>query len=221
VAFPRKLLHGREEIALDLRPHWWFLFEPFVALLGAVIVGGLIIYFLGDNDGLGWDILKYGGGVLVVVVLAWFVIRYLKWANTNFVVTTDRLIYRSGVLSKRGIEIPLERVNTVFFHQGIFERMIGAGDLSIESGGETGMQKFSDIRRPSAVQNEIYRQMEANDSRQYDRLDQSIRSLGSDDAGDRGQSIPQQIEQLDALRQKGLITEEEFAAKKAELLQRM
>lgn len=220
MAFPRKLLHGDEEIALDLRPHWWFMFEPVAALLGAVIVGAAVIYFLGDDDGLGWDIVKYGAVVLVVVALVWFVIRYLKWTTTNFVVTTDRLIYRSGVLAKRGVEIPLERVNTVFFHQGMFERMIGAGDLSIESGGETGMQRFSDIRKPSTVQNEMYRQMEANDSRNFDRLDDNIRSLATSGAG-REASIPEQIQQLDELRTKGLITDQEFAAKKAELLQRM
>ena len=71
------------------------------------------------------------------------------------------------MLAKTGIEIPLERINTVFFNQSIFERMLGAGDLAIESGGETGKQTFSDIRRPSLVQNEIYRQMEANNTRMY------------------------------------------------------
>ena len=85
-------------------------------------------------------------------------------------ITTDRLIYRHGVLSKHGIEIPLDRVNTVFFSQSILERMVGSGDLVIESAGEIGRQDFSNVRKPSAVQNEIYKQMEANENRKFDRV---------------------------------------------------
>ena len=101
--------------------------------------------------------------------VVWFVFRYAEWVTTNFVVTTDRVIYRSGVLAKHGIEIPLERINTVFFDQSIFERVLGRGRPAIESAGETGTE-FSDIRRPSFVQNEIYRQMEENENRKFDRI---------------------------------------------------
>jgi uncharacterized membrane protein YdbT with pleckstrin-like domain len=223
VAFPTKLLHRNEEIVLDLRPHPWYMFEPLAAVLGAVVIGLVVLYFVGDNAGAFWTFLKSIAGVLVLGCLAWAGLRYLRWRNINFVVTTDRLIYRSGVISKRGIEIPLERVNTVFFHQGVFERMIGAGDLSIESGGETGMQRFSDIRHPSEVQNEIYHQMEENENRKYDRIDANIDRKLTTHAAPRGEppSIPEQIERLGELRRKGLITDQEFQAKKAELLERM
>jgi Short C-terminal domain/Bacterial PH domain len=116
-------------------------------------------------------------------------------------------------VAKKGIEIPLERVNTVFFNQTVFERMLGAGDLSIESGGETGKQSFSDIRKPSAVQNEIYRQMELNNTRMYGGRHEPQPAVAV--------SIPDQIAQLDALRQQGVLSEAEFAQKKAELLKRM
>jgi len=76
----------------------------------------------------------------VLIALASFVRRYLMWINTNFVLTTDRLIFKQGIVAKKGIEIPLERINTVFFHQTVFERMLRAGDLSIESGGESGKE---------------------------------------------------------------------------------
>jgi len=138
------------------------------------------------------------------------------------VVTSDRLIYRHGVLSKHGIEIPLDRVNTVFFRQSIFERMVGAGDLVIESASETGRQRFSNVRKPSAVQNEIYRQIEANENRKYDRVGVSA-AAGTTAAqtADDTESIPAQIRQLDELRKQGLLTEEEFTRKKQQLLDRM
>ncbi len=207
----RKLLNDDEELVLDLHPHWWFLIEPLLALVAAVVLG---VYVLSRGDPPA--VLEAASGVLVLVTLAWFGIRYAQWVTTHFVVTGDRLIYRHGVLAKHGIEIPLERVNTVFFSQSIFERMLGSGDLVIESAGEQGRQAFSNVRKPSAVQNEIYRQMEANENRKFDRIGQG---QGRGDGGT--QSIPDQIEQLDELRQRGVLTEAEFQAKKADLLRRM
>jgi uncharacterized membrane protein YdbT with pleckstrin-like domain len=211
VAFPSKLLNQGEEVVLDLRPHWWFMAEPTAALLGSIVLG--IVLIAADIEGTLGTVLSVAVIVLIVGSLLWFAARYARWATTNFVVTTDRLVYRVGVVAKKGIEIPLERVNTVFFNQTVFERMLGAGDLAIESGGETGKQTFSDIRRPSLVQNEIYRQMEANNARMY-----AGRTAGQPLTGG---SPADQIERLDDLRRKGLITEAEFAEKRAELLRRM
>ena len=90
------------------------------------------------------------------------------------------------------------------------ERLIGSGDLMIESGGERGQQHFHDISRPSRVQNEIYRQIEAAAARDADRM-----------AGRRELSVPEQLEKLDALRQRGVISQAEFDAKKQQLLDRM
>ena len=208
VAFSRRLLNDGEDLVLDLHPHWWFLIEPLAALLAATALGGWVLF---GADAPGW--VEAPLGVLVLLALGWFVLRYLQWITTNFVVTTDRLIYRHGVLAKHGIEIPLERVNTVFFSQSIFERVLGSGDLVIESAGEQGRQAFSDVRKPSAVQNEIYRQMEANENRKFDRIGAG--------GGAGGSSIPAQIEQLDDLRRRGVLTEAEFQAKKADLLRRM
>ena len=154
-------------------------------------------------------------GILVLAASCWFGMTYARWATTNFVVTTDRLIYRHGVIAKKGIEIPLERINTVFFSQSIFERMLGPATSSSSPPARRAARTFSNMRKPSAVQNEIYRQMEANENRKYDR-DRHRRSRAA-----AGPSIPEQIEQLDALRKQGVITEAEFQAKKADLLRRM
>lgn len=206
--FPSKLLNDNEEIVLDLRPHWIYMVQPVLAILGAIILGVVIL----DLD---ISFTKIPAAVVVLGCLAWFGIRYMKWSSTNFVVTTDRVIHRVGVISKHGIEIPLDRINTVFFHQSIFERMIGAGDLGIESAGEKGSETFEDVRKPAIVQNEIYRQMEANSNRIYGG---GRHAAPTQDAGG---SIPEQIEKLDELRRKGVISEQEFAAKKADLLNRM
>ena len=156
--------------------------------------------------------------IFVFATLVWFMQRYIRWVSTHFVLTSDRVIFRTGIIAKHGIEIPLERINTIFFHQRIFERMLGLGDLDIESASKDGAQRFDDIRNPSAVQNEIYQQMEANQIKAADRISGGInRAHGAAES----ESIPDQIAKLSALRDQGVLTEDEFQTKKQELLGRM
>ena len=203
MAFSRKLLNTGEDVVIDVRPHWRFFLGP--ALLLLLALGGLVAAAALDAH----DYVQLALAAVTLGALCWFAGRYARWATTNFVVTTDRLIYRSGVLGKQGIEIPLENVQTVFFNQNLFERLLRSGDLVIESGGERGRQAFSDIGRPSQVQNEIYRQIEANQNRMFRGRTSS------------GPSVTEQLDQLDDLRRRGVVTQAEFDAKKATLLDRL
>jgi membrane protein YdbS with pleckstrin-like domain len=214
VPFSRALLNKDEEIVLDLKPHPWFMARPSAALVVSLIVG-ITVYANSEDAGIGTG-LRWLVVAFIVFSIVWFVQRYLAWISTQFVLTNDRVIHREGVIAKKSIEFPLERINTVMFNQNIFERMIGAGDLGIESAGERGIVTFEDVRKPSIVQNEIYRQMEANNTRMYGGMRGPAPTQPATDA-----SIPDQIERLDDLRKRGLISDQEFATKKAELLNRM
>jgi len=204
--YPKKLLNDYETVALDLHPHWWSFAEPASALIGSVIIG--IVSFFADGDLR--TALQYVAVVAIVVSAIWLVARYLKWATTNFVITSDRIIFRSGVIAKSGIEIPLERVNNVLFSQSIFERILGAGDLLIESGGEDGQQRFTDVRHPERVQNLIHAQMEQNENRKFGHMGAAVGGGGAD--------IATQLEKLEGLRERGSISPEEFEAQKRKLL---
>jgi len=153
---------------------------------------------------------------LLALAVVFLLQRYVRWTTTNFVVTTQRLIHREGVLAKNGIEIPLDRVQTIRFHQSVFERMIGAGDLLIESAGETGQNTFTDIRKPNVVQNVIYREIEANENRRSDRMAGARGPVGSGGSG--AISVAEQLEKLHQLLQQGAINPAEYEAQKARLL---
>ena len=212
MAFSRDLLNANEELILDLRPHWWFMAKSAAALVGSVVLA-IVVLASGGLDGTVADVVHIVLAVLVLASLAWCGWTYLNWINTNYVLTTDRFITRTGVVSKEGVEIPLERVNTVFFRQSIFERIVGSGDLAIESAGERGSDSFTNIRKPSIVQKEIYVQMEANENRKFDRMRAPTAPAE--------QTIPDQIAALSELHQRGVLSDAEFAQKKAELLDRM
>lgn len=200
--FPRKLLNEGEDIVLDLHPHWWFFVKPVLAVVVSVVAA---VALRGADN-----LVVLALIALVLISVAWLVARYLVWSTTNFTLTTDRLIYRAGVVRKEGREIPLERINDISSTQSVFERIIGAGDIVTESGGERGQQTFTDLPKPFQVQNAIYREIERAQARDADRM-----------AGNRQLSIPEQIEKLDELRRRGVLTGAEFEAKKKQLLDRL
>src|SRR6266487_6135433 len=207
VPFPQRLLGEHEEIVYDLRPHWWALVRPILLAFVIVIVVAVGWALLPGGD-LRTPVLLGGSGVALLVLVIFGLPAYLRWVTTHFVLTTDRLIFRSGVLAKLSREIPLERVNDVTFSQSIWERIIGAGDLFIESAGERGQSVFQDIPKPEAVQVEIYRQMEANGQRMSG-------------AAPRAPSVLEDLERLANLRDRGAVTNEEFERKKRDLLDRL
>jgi len=215
VAFPPSLLNENEEVVLDLRPHWLFMALSSATLFGVLILG-LALGKAWNPGGAVGSAVDWLGLAGFVVALVWVGLTYARWATTHFVLTTDRIINRVGVIRKSGVDIPLDRVNTVIFHQGLLERMVGAGDLIIESASETGANNFTNVRKPNLVQKEIHLQMEANENRKFDRMRGPAAPAAPAPA-----SIPEQIEQLSSLHQRGLLSDAEYTAKKQELLDRM
>jgi len=203
--YPRKLLNDYETLALDLHPHWWYFAESVFSLIVSVVLG-VVVVAMDAASGLKWVVL-----ILIVLSALWVLHTYLKWITTHFVITSDRVIFRHGVLAKSGIEIPLERVNSVHFDQGIFERMVGAGDLLIESGAKEGQQRFTDIRNPDRVQNLIHSQMQAREDSMYGVNQDGATSATSGD-------VATQLEKLEGLRDRGSLTHEEFEQHKRKLL---
>ncbi len=204
MAFPKKYLNDTEEIILDLRPHWLVLVAPVAGLIGSLALA----IWAGVTDASEFILFPALG--LAVVALLWFLVRLTQWITTDFVLTTDRLIYRKGVVSRQGREIPLERINDVSFTQSLFQRMLRAGDLLVESGGERGQSSFGHFANPQSIQNEIHRAIEAAAARDADRM-----------AGRRELSPLEQLEKLEELRQRGVISQAEFDLKKAKLLDRL
>jgi uncharacterized membrane protein YdbT with pleckstrin-like domain len=205
MGYPSRSLNANESVALDMHPHWWYFVEPAATLLG-VIVAAIVVLLRFNGDGTFDRLLTYVAVAALVVSAVWLASRYLKWITTHFVITSQRLIFRQGLIAKTGIEIPLERVNNVNFSQGIVERLLGAGDLLIESGGEDGQQRFTDIRRPEEVQNLIHDQMERVAMRRAGHLAAPTAN------------VAEQLERLEGLLHRGTITQAEFDAEKRRLL---
>lgn len=201
--FPEKLLFEEEVVVIDLKPHWWYFAKVSCAL--AVAAAAAIWASRWDAS----NLVERWGGVLIAAAFVsctvWLIVRWVKWRSTHLVVTSDRVIFRSGILLKRGIAIPLERVDNVNVEQTIFERLIKAGNLRVESAGPEGLQDFFGIRRPDDVQKIIHSQIEDNDRRSRGHQGFPV-------------DVATQLERLEGLRDRGSLTPEEFQREKSRLL---
>jgi membrane protein YdbS with pleckstrin-like domain len=158
MGYPRRLLGEGEQIEHELHAHWKALVLPVFVFLLDVGVGTYLYVVAGDrwHSALRWGIIAIG-----LIVLLWgSIIPYLRWRTTLYVLTTDRIIERMGVLSRSGRDIPLSRVNDVSFTHNILERMLRCGTLTVESAGERGQLVWNDVPRVEDVQRELYRLVE-------------------------------------------------------------
>lgn len=214
--YPKRLLSDGESVTLDLRPHWWYFAKHIFASVVLLILLVLVFQVHGTPHKVGFAF----WGILALLWAGWLGLRYLNWNFTHFVVTSKRVIFRTGVLGKHGVEIPLDRISNINFNQSIWERIIGAGDLEIESAGRDGQTKFDDVWHPDAVQQELYQQMEDH-ARTRAGYGGGAPAQAPTPTPSPGASVPEQLDQLAALRDRGVITAGEFEAKKAQLLDRM
>ena len=216
-SYPEKLINEGETVVLDLKPHWWFFWKHILVGGGLLIVLGV---WIGPLDSKNWA--KIPLAVAILVYVAFVIVKYLTWTYTHFVLTDRRVISRSGIISKRGTEVPLDRVNNIDFSQKFWERLIGAGDLAIESAGKDGQSHFENVRHPDMVQQEVYRQMEVNSRRQAGWHADAMAGRGPvASESPAAPDVADQIAKLASLRDQGALTSEEFEAKKTELLDRM
>ena len=148
-----------EVLVLDLHPHWWRFVKPSLVLLAAVAA---IAYNNEIPNEFLKDLALIIAQVLAVLAVLNLALQSLKWYRTHFVLTSQRVIFQSGVIGRTRIDIALNKINVVNFHQNIFQRLINAGDIIIEAGTEEGVETIIGVRDPQNVQAYIHEWMRRN-----------------------------------------------------------
>jgi uncharacterized membrane protein YdbT with pleckstrin-like domain len=151
MAYPDKLLADDEEVVRHLHPHWLTLFWPVVLFL--VLVGGasfgMAMIPAGRQQGIVRMLVL---AVAVVLLLVLVLVPLLRWRTTHYVITTHRLLFREGILSRRGRDIGLSRITDVSYRQTLWDRIINSGTLTIESAGDSGATVLKQIPDSEGVQ---------------------------------------------------------------------
>lgn len=96
---------------------------------------------------------------LAGAVVTWIILagrRVVRWRVARHIVTSERVIARTGVVARRVTEIPLTAIDAVHYHQRMFERLIGCGTLVITPAGRVAPTRLTSVRRPAAWQSLIW-----------------------------------------------------------------
>ena len=202
-------------------------------ILGLILaLGILIIKMVSGGTGLFFDILGYLALILLVVGLALILWSWLKYRNEEFVVTNRRIIHARGVVNKEASDSALEKINDANLKESIFGRMFGFGDLEVDTASEAGIERLRMLRDPKEYKKAMLdakRELEIDVNRSSYPAPQAAAAppayapppaapvhdhMSSDE-------VASAVDRLGELRYKGLISPEEFEAKKKELLERL
>ena len=151
MAYPDKVLADDEEVVRHLHPHWLTVFWPVIWLL--VIVGAASFGTAAIPAGRQQGVFRLSAlGLALVLLLVVVVAPLVRWRSTHYVITTHRLLFREGVVARRGRDIGLSRITDVSYRQTLWERLINSGTLTIESAGEGGSTVLRHIPDSDGVQ---------------------------------------------------------------------
>ncbi len=163
-------------------------------------------------------------GVALVLLLAlvfpfWrIMVDLLNWWNEQYVITNRRVIQLEGIINKHSIDSSLEKVNDVVLEQSALGRMLNYGDLQILTASEIGINLFKRIARPVKFKTEMLNQKEGLS--QLDIFEGRASRVLAEEAPAAG-DIPELIAELDELRKRGIITDQEFEEEKRALLDKL
>ena len=200
----QSLMGDKERILLLTRQHWFALFSRI--FLEIVLIVILVAAFVAASTY--YPVAIYGL-ILVLVPFIGMVRDILIWSNRQYIVTNRRVMQVAGVLSKDVVDSSLEKVNDIKMNQSFFGRLFDYGDIQILTASELGIDLFERIANPIKFKTAI---LNAKEEIGFD--EDQIRTQQADD-------IPSLIARLDELRKRGIISEEEFREKKADLLAKM
>lgn len=169
MGYPTKLLGEGEVIEFEMKPHWRGLILPVIWLILTVFIGAWLFTLMG-----GWDNIVETIGrpaviiIGLIIIIVWVVRPFLYWVTTQYVFTNRRIITRAGVISKKGRDMPLAKVNNVSFEVGVLGRILNYGRLEITSASDENLV-IDDVPNVEVIQRDVYRLHEQDDDRRRGR----------------------------------------------------
>jgi uncharacterized membrane protein YdbT with pleckstrin-like domain len=171
VGYPDNVLAPDEQVVLHRHPHWKRLASPVLIL---ILTTALAAFGSGVLAQTTWqqsakNVIFGVIGAIWLITIGWLTLwPFLNWLTTHFVITDRRVMYRHGLLSRSGIDIPLARINSVEFRHSLMDRILGTGTLIVESASQDPLEYY-DIPRVEQVHSLLYHEV-------FD-------TLGSDESG--------------------------------------
>jgi membrane protein YdbS with pleckstrin-like domain len=165
VPYPDKVLADDEQVVEHLHPHWITLVPAAVWFLVVCGAAGVCIGFAPDSKPWHLVVIVLVLVVAIVLVIWRSLVPLLERQTTHYVFTTHRVLIRRGVLRRTGRDIALQRISDVGFEQSLWDRIVKAGTVTIESAGEQGQERLVNVPRSEQQQQQLNRLIEQDSAR--------------------------------------------------------
>ena len=201
-------LKKNEKVVLTIRKHWFVLLKPILWTLILLIVAAA------DSNSEFGNFLFIGAGLTIV----WLIYRILD-RNTNlWAVTNLRVIDEYGVFSNNSKETPLDKINNISYRQPLLGRMFNYGHVQIQSAAESGSTIHKMVERPKDLKDTITQYQERYKQEQIKEQAQSLANAVGGQKPSVGIDVSEELTKLHDLKEKGIITEEDFQKGKDKIL---
>jgi uncharacterized membrane protein YdbT with pleckstrin-like domain len=245
VGYTESLLATNEQILYRTKQHWMApIFGTIAGVL--VLVGGVVLFVvqltMGTDGFVGvLRTLAFWASIALTIVGVGMVgYSYIQWWVEDYAVTNQKVMKVAGLLNKRTSGAALEKINDVIMEQGPLGRMLGYGTLKVATASDSTDLVYETMRSPAEFRRAMLDQkmeFEQSDAR---HIAEAVRAAGAagpatiaapvppvtvpapaEPAAPAAPSPDEKLRSLAKLRDDGLITAEDYEAKKAELLEQM
>jgi uncharacterized membrane protein YdbT with pleckstrin-like domain len=171
-------LKQNEEVIFKTTPHWIDLIIPGIISI-VIIAVSIILYISIDKAGIIFFLIGLAGAV-------YFLYKYIERRRDLWIVTNLRVIDEEGIFSVSCKESPLDKINNVTYFQSLWGRMLGFGDVEIQTAAEMGATTYHLIASPRELKDAItsaqenYKQNQVNTQAQ--KLSEALNNFNTGDS---------------------------------------
>jgi uncharacterized membrane protein YdbT with pleckstrin-like domain len=246
MGYTESLLATNEVILYRTKQHWMApIFGTIAGVL--VLIGGIVLFVLQltmSTDGF-VGILRtlafWASLILVVVGVAMVGYSYIQWWVEDYAVTNQKVVKVAGLLRKRTSGAALEKINDVIMEQGPLGRMLGYGTLKVATASDSTDLVYETMRKPAEFRRAMLDQKMEFEQADARHIADAVRAAAPAPVAAAPAPAPapapevtmpapvapappsadEKLRSLAKLRDDGIISPEEFEAKKAELLDQL
>ncbi len=222
MSYVDRLLAPGETVMHRTLRHWIVLLRWIGSALVLAVLGTVMASVYGFGGWTGAGVGAWIGVALVVIAVLVALPAFVRWGTEVYLVTDRRVIRVAGVLRKQALDSGLAKVNDVRLTQTIAGRMLGYGTLEIITASESGINRLDYLPRPMAFKKAMMAATAAAQGGGAATVDASTGAANATaprvDDETTARSPADRLADLEEMRKRSLITDEEYRAKREKIL---
>jgi uncharacterized membrane protein YdbT with pleckstrin-like domain len=215
MSYVDRLLAPGETILYRSLRHWIVLLRWIAGALALAVLGGLMIVLYGWASWAGASAGAWFGAGLVTLAVLFALPAMLRYASEVYVVTDRRVLRVDGVFRKQALDSGLAKINDVHLTQSVAGRLLGYGTLEIITASDVGINRFEYLPRPMAFKKAMMSAVEARAAGVHDEARSTVASAPPASAP---RATADRLAELEDLRKRGLVAEDEYRVKRKQIL---